>query len=108
MQEALHEVGQPTHLFLHDAELAQKRLAIVRLLRRIAGTQLVEREADEIQRILYFMREAAGQLPQGREALEPVQFLLALASVAELPDHVVEAARQQSNLVASMRLRHRL
>ncbi len=78
------------------------------LLRRIARAQLVEREADEVQRILYFMRQAAGQLTQRREALEPVELLLALARVAQLPDHLVEAARQQSDFVAPMRLGHRL
>ena len=54
------------------------------------------------------MRQAARQLSERREPLEPVQLLLALARMPQLPDHVVEAARQQADFVAPMRLRHRL
>src|SRR5258708_38922289 len=97
MQEALHQVRQPPHLILHDDQLMQKSFAIVRRLRSIARAKLSECEAYEIQWILDFMRQAAGQLSQGRDPLEPVQFLLALARTPELPDHFVEAAGQQAD-----------
>ncbi len=80
----------------------------MRLLRRIARAQLVERETDKVERIFDLMRQAAGQLPERGESFEAIQLMLALTRMPELPDHVVEASRQQADLVASMRLRNRL
>src|SRR4029077_19760266 len=108
MKKALHQLREPPHLVLHDHQLMQKLLAIVRLLRRIARAQLVERETDKVERILDLMREAAGQLPERGESLEAIQLMLALARMPELPDHVVEASSQQTDFVAPMRLRNRL
>src|SRR5712672_2120077 len=86
----------------------QKLLAIVRLLRRIARAQLVECETDKVERIFDLMREAASQLSERGESFEAIQLMLALARMPELPDRVVEASGQESDFVASMRLRNRL
>src|SRR5579885_3854627 len=61
-----------------------------------------------MQRVLDLMRQAAGQLTQRGEALQAVEFLLALARVAQLIDHLVEAAGQKSDFVAPAHLGHRL
>ena len=66
-------------------ELAHEILRWPRVqLRRIARAQLVERQADEIQRILDLVRQRAGELAQRGEAFEPIQLLLALARAAQL------------------------
>src|SRR6266852_3771989 len=72
-----------------------------------ARASLVDRQADEIQRILDLVRQCAGQLAERGKALEPVELGLALSCAAQLVDHLVEAAREQSDLVAPMRLRYR-
>ena len=88
-------------------ELASIIVLVVLQLRRVARAQLVDREADEIQRIFDLVRQCAGELAERGEALEPVELGLALARAAQLVDHLVEAAREQSDLVAPMRLGHR-
>ena len=54
------------------------------------------------------MRQAAGELAERGEAFEAIQLRLALARAAQLRDHLVEAARQQTDLVAPLAFRHRL
>src|SRR5215472_14324214 len=53
------------------------------------------------------MRQCAGELAEGSEAFEPVQFGLALMGPAQLRDHLVETACQQADLVSAAQLRHR-
>src|SRR5438128_8843311 len=93
VEKALHQFRQPAEFVLHDDELAQKCVAILRRLGRITGAQLIEREADEVQRILNLVRETASQLAERGETFESIQFLLALSGAAKLADHVVEAPR---------------
>src|SRR5271155_38152 len=77
-------------------------------LSRVPRTDLIHGQTDKVQGIFDFVRQTAGQLTQGREALEPIEFLLALACAAQLRDDLVETARQQSDFIAPAHLRHRL
>ena len=108
VQEGLHHLGEPPNLILHNYQLAHEFVAAARQLRTVARAQLVERQADEVERVLDLVGQRARQLPQRREALEPIKLLLPFARAPQLRHHVVEAPREQSDFVAAARLRHRL
>src|SRR5216684_5447994 len=84
MQERLDHLGEAANLVLHDGELAQKLVTFARELRSVARAELVEGQADEVERILDFMRERAGELSEGGKAFEPVELELTLAGPAKL------------------------
>src|SRR5262249_5999846 len=69
---------------------------------------LIEREADEVERIFYFMRESAGELTERGESFEAIELGLALARMTQLLDHLIEAASQKADFVAPLALRHGL
>src|SRR5690242_2274580 len=92
MQKGLDHLGEAANLVLHDGELAQKLVTFARELRSVARTELVQGEADEVERIFDFMRERAGELSEGRKAFEPVELELTLTRPAKLRQHVIEAA----------------
>src|SRR5229473_2673599 len=67
--------------------------------REYAVYELVEGQADEVERILDFMRERAGELSESGKAFEPVELELTLARPAKLRQHVIEAAGQKADLI---------
>src|SRR5689334_15023200 len=108
MKKRLHHLREPFDLVLDDSKLMQKVLASARELRSVTHPHLIDRQADEVQRIFYLMCQGAGELTEGGKALEPVKFGFALAGSAKLRHHLVEAASEQPDFVAPARFRHRL
>ena len=108
VEETLHQLGEAANLVLHQRDLMDIGVGVGLDPARILGAHLIEREADEVERIFYFMRQAAGELAERGETLEAIELGLALARVTQLLDHLVEAMRQKPDLVATLALGHRL
>src|ERR1700687_425478 len=99
MQKGLDQLGTGGVVVLHDSAVAQKLVTFARELRSVARAELVEGQADEVERILDFMGERAGELSEGGKAFEPVELELTLARPAKLRQHVIEAAGQKADLI---------
>ena len=108
VEEALHQLGQPADLIFHQRDLMHISFGVGRDPARVLGAHLIEREADEVERIFYLVREAAGELAERGESFEAIELGLALARMAQLLDHLVEAVSEQPDLVAALALGHRL
>ena len=108
VEEALHQLGQAANLILHQRDLMHVGFGVRLDPARIFGAHLIEREADEVERIFYFMRQSAGELAERGETFEAIELGFALARMAQLLDHLVEAMSQKPDFVAPFALRHRL
>src|SRR5215472_2661893 len=70
MKERLHHLRQPLDLILHYPKLVQEVVASAQKLWSVAHPHLIERQADEVQWILYLMRQSAGELAKCGKAIE--------------------------------------
>ena len=69
-----------------------------------AASNVINAEADEVQRVSDLVGDTGGELPHGGEPLRLAQPFLQFAVLAKLLDHFVEAFGQFGNLVCALHL----
>ena len=101
LQEGLDHVVQPVDLLLDDGAQARELLALHWDGRGELRPQMVNDQADRIQGVPHLVGDPRGQVGDGREALRLVQARLQLRLLPQALHHLVEAAVQLPDLVAT-------